>query len=281
MTARALVSSEQIARWEAEMRAAVATALAAQRARILSVSRAHGLVAAGMVGRAIGAWSPNDWAAAVNDHIAPVARRIASEVTKTVSDSVPPNAIRGIADRASAIAGRMVDTATAAGEAIAGRVAAALSTSDVAGAIDAVFSGAERGLGDMIARQASGAVNEWTDAIAKHAAARGWRDVTRTWTSQADDRVRPDHEDADGQTVGPNEAFDVGGELLMFPGDPAGSEAQTANCRCILMIDGLDDQSENGVTPQVIADHISGDGGSSSEQVGDIIGGDAVTDAVP
>jgi hypothetical protein len=56
--------------------------------------------------------------------------------------------------------------------------------------------------------------------------------VSRTWVSVGDNRVRPAHADADGQSVGYDEAYNVGGEDLMYPGDPTGSEAMTAGCRC-------------------------------------------------
>jgi hypothetical protein len=42
--------------------------------------------------------------------------------------------------------------------------------------------------------------------------------------------VRPDHADAEGQIVGINESFYVGGEYLDYPGDDKGSPEQTINC---------------------------------------------------
>ena len=59
-------------------------------------------------------------------------------------------------------------------------------------------------------------------------------DVVRAWDSTGDARTRETHAAADGQVVGQGEAFNVGGALLMFPGDtslgaPAG---ETINCRC-------------------------------------------------
>lgn len=54
----------------------------------------------------------------------------------------------------------------------------------------------------------------------------------KQWVATLDNRTRPDHAEADGQIVGLNEPFIVGGEELDFPGDPSGSAAQTANCRC-------------------------------------------------
>lgn len=57
----------------------------------------------------------------------------------------------------------------------------------------------------------------------------------KQWLSTNDDRTRPDHEDAQGQIVAIDEPFDVGGESLMFPGDPDGSADQTINCRCTVL----------------------------------------------
>jgi len=54
----------------------------------------------------------------------------------------------------------------------------------------------------------------------------------KTWLATADERTRPDHRAADGQTVPLTESFVVGGDSLAYPGDPDGSDAQTINCRC-------------------------------------------------
>ena len=57
----------------------------------------------------------------------------------------------------------------------------------------------------------------------------------KIWLTRRDDRVRPFHESADSQKRDLNQPFDVGGENLMFPGDPAGSLANTIGCRCALL----------------------------------------------
>lgn len=69
----------------------------------------------------------------------------------------------------------------------------------------------------------------------------------REWVSMADDRTRPafnekptaanpwDHRKANGQRRPMGQPFDVSGEKLMFPGDPAGSPGNTINCRCVLI----------------------------------------------
>lgn len=78
---------------------------------------------------------------------------------------------------------------------------------------------------------------------------------TKTWLATMDARTRETHAAADGQTVPVNEAFDVGGESLMFPGDPAGSAGEVVNCRCTLIYDAEDADTEGrqtgGVTEEV------------------------------
>jgi len=71
---------------------------------------------------------------------------------------------------------------------------------------------------------------------------------TKTWVTQGDSRVRDDHIQADGQVVGLNDSFIVGGESLMYPGDPSGSPAQTANCRCSSIVDEETIISSRGAT---------------------------------
>ncbi len=64
----------------------------------------------------------------------------------------------------------------------------------------------------------------------------------KEWLSTKDDRTRGqdpkdefDHVSADGQVVGIDEAFEVSGEELQFPGDPSASVGNFANCRCTVL----------------------------------------------
>ncbi len=56
----------------------------------------------------------------------------------------------------------------------------------------------------------------------------------KRWDANDDNRTRPTHHDADGQTVPLAEPFDVGGFPLLYPGDPTGPPGETINCRCDL-----------------------------------------------
>jgi len=58
----------------------------------------------------------------------------------------------------------------------------------------------------------------------------------KIWNATGDDRTREDHALADGQKVGLNEDFSVGGESISAPGE--GSPENAINCRCVLTYEG-------------------------------------------
>ena len=57
------------------------------------------------------------------------------------------------------------------------------------------------------------------------------REVIRVWTPVLGPRTRPAHLKANGQKRKKDKAFDVGGEKLLYPGDPSGSPENIINCR--------------------------------------------------
>lgn len=60
--------------------------------------------------------------------------------------------------------------------------------------------------------------------------------MRRRWVASKGERTRPTHREADGQTVGMDEPFTVGGVSLRFPGDQlAGAPRETINCRCAVV----------------------------------------------
>jgi len=56
--------------------------------------------------------------------------------------------------------------------------------------------------------------------------------MQKEWIASFDDRTRDTHSAADGQIVNANDSFIVGGQQMMFPGDPSGGAAECINCRC-------------------------------------------------
>jgi len=64
----------------------------------------------------------------------------------------------------------------------------------------------------------------------------------KEWLTSRDDRVRGNrpgdrfsHAAADGQIVPLDQPFDVGGEPLMYPGDPNASAGNRVRCRCTML----------------------------------------------
>lgn len=62
------------------------------------------------------------------------------------------------------------------------------------------------------------------------------QDMTKTWKSGFDARVRDAHRAANNQVVPFNGKFSVGGESLQRPGDPNGSASNVINCRCSMIV---------------------------------------------
>lgn len=87
-----------------------------------------------------------------------------------------------------------------------------------------------------IARTETAAAASYT---AQSIAELGGIDMVRVWVAAdvGGERTRKAHSDADGQERGMHEPFNVGGELLMYPGDPAGSAHNVINCRCQVVFD--------------------------------------------
>ncbi len=58
--------------------------------------------------------------------------------------------------------------------------------------------------------------------------------VQKQWDSTRDGRARPEHWAANGRRVNIDAPFNIGGEMLMYPGDSNGSAWNVINCRCFV-----------------------------------------------
>ncbi len=104
-----------------------------------------------------------------------------------------------------------------------------LGQQGVAKAITDLIPTLSRARANLIARtETHGAANAGALGAARETGLR----MMREWISSDDDSTRPDHAAANGQVVGMDEPFIVGGVALMYPGDPDGPADQTINCRC-------------------------------------------------
>ena len=72
------------------------------------------------------------------------------------------------------------------------------------------------------------------NAAALQAGADDPRPIMLKWTTMHDSKVREAHAAADRQRRPAGSRFWVGGEFLLYPGDPRGSLDNTINCRCVL-----------------------------------------------
>lgn len=134
--------------------------------------------------------------------------------------------------RANQLAGQVTDTTYAAiQQALADGVAQGASVDDLAASVRHVFDVASTSRARTIARTE---VISAANGSASLAAAQLPADVAggQEWISTRDDRTRDDHVDADGQVVVMGAPFEVGGESLLYPGDPAGDGGNVINCRC-------------------------------------------------
>lgn len=117
-------------------------------------------------------------------------------------------------------------------------VAEGLGVAQTASFVRDLVPGLSRYRSALIARtETHGAANYGADAAARDTGLV----LRKEWVAAADERTREDHAAADGQIVGMDEPFLVGGEALQFPGDPNGSAEQVINCRCAVAHIVMDD----------------------------------------
>ena len=57
--------------------------------------------------------------------------------------------------------------------------------------------------------------------------------MQKEWIASGGERTRSTHSAAHGKKVDMDEPFNVGGSLLMQPGDPSGPAREIINCRCV------------------------------------------------
>lgn len=250
-----LIPLSVVAGYEDTLRAAVLLALDAQVASVNQKLRNYGLpgnltaASKKATGAAVGAivvplaWSADGWSNQVNTHLAPAAAAVAAAAVIAAAATMPSAATWGMATSADTISTAIVARAIGVGQSIGARVdAAGLAESGADDAITEAMASASDILGGIIGAMSNMAATVASNDVATAVTAYGaptYLSATKTWNSMEDDRVRPDHEEADGQEVAINETFQVGGEDMTGPGDPSASDEQTINCRCFLSYDGL------------------------------------------
>lgn len=181
-----------------------------------------------------------EWVKRMRDKVKPVIREIVEGAGEAALvglgialdfDIDNPNVKRFIEGRAQRFAQRVEDTTWQhLKESLTEGVEAGDGIPELEERVRGVMGDRIRSTPETIARtEVIGALNGGT--------LESWRqsDVVsgKVWLSAMDDRVREDHENAHGQTVGLNEDFTVGGASGPGPG-MMGEAEQDINCRCTM-----------------------------------------------
>lgn len=128
-----------------------------------------------------------------------------------------------------------------------------LSNNEIAKKIRVIKEIATMYRAKMIARtETHGSYNYATDAAVKSTSVK----YDKIWATNIDNRTRDPHIAANGQKVGPDAPFIVGGENMMYPGDPNGSGWNVIHCRCVLLYERskvVEMNKPEGEIPQTIA----------------------------
>lgn len=139
------------------------------------------------------------------------------------------------------VANRMVRIPDEVYDLVAGQVAQAVNLGErlpaIAERVDNVLSttASERwpNRATVVARTESiGALNAGRNDAFKAVAEETGGEFEKVWLATMGPRTRPSHREADGQRVGLDDPFIVGGSALEFPGDPFGPAEEVIQCRC-------------------------------------------------
>ncbi|MEW1677817.1 phage portal protein [Streptomyces noursei] len=180
------------------------------------------------------------WSAEIIATLTPLLSRIARATAKGAADALGSSTIGG----ASASVGAAVLTAaTIAADTMRAfhrSLEAALDAGQASGAsLDALVDTVRQTLrGEatthLIDASAESAATATVNGAADAVAAAAGPGIDRTWQTRRDDRVRPAHAAAEGQTLPVKEPFEMEGWPVRFPGDPLAPRSLTVNCRCRL-----------------------------------------------
>lgn len=233
-----LVAAARLARWEASIERAVAEALDARRKRALTI-----------VATSLTASLPPDpfeldtWDTDVEVLVAPTIEVVLAEVAKVTAQAILGPAadvridltyrldrmiglMRGLGPETSEAIGRALTEGVNRGEGIP-KLSARV--------VDVFGSSAKRAT--LISRtEVVGSANGAAFDVASDLHYGGLL-LEKSWLAAHDSRVRPEHAEADGQTVAMDQPFVVGGAELMYPGDPDGPAEAVCNCRCTSTFD--------------------------------------------
>jgi len=244
--AKRAVAALRLAAYEAELTAALHRTLRAQKADTLAQVRTQ---TASLFVAPDGTSLADRLAEAARTAASSVYAKILAQIDKLWPQvTLPEYDLTGRLERLDYLVGELgADTIASIGETLTAGANLGEGIPDLAKRIQDVYDVSDSRAETIARTEVVGSSNSM--AFDQAGAAQDLLGVplTKSWLATADERTRPDHAEADGQEQPLEEPFDVGGEDLMYPGDPEGSPEQVVNCRCALLTsDGSEQDSEEG-----------------------------------
>jgi hypothetical protein len=197
------------------------------------------------------------WTALTAQYTADVAREVLAAPYKdlfadgTLFESRPfvrnwiaarENRLQAVPDEVYGAVAQIIDSATTNGASIP----------DVAAQVEQLFSDTDvqkwKNRARTVARtEVVGAYNGGLhDAFAMIVENDPETEWVKRWLATEDARTRPDHVEADGQTVPFASPFIVGGYQMMYPHDPTAPAKEVINCRCVELLEIKNEPTEMG-----------------------------------
>lgn len=234
--ARRALAKTKVAAYEATVAAAIAAALAIQRAKTPRFH--HGTPPPDPFDLAT-------WQETADQNVRPVVNSVLTNVAHDVliASGVGYSLSRllgnaPVSDSLNDATGRMMTKVGIIGENVGSKLTTGIMSASDDEEVDKIVSKTFAVAGDS-AGYVSRAVNLFANMVAVNAANTIHPDVPmqKTWTAIEDAVTRPDHSDADGQTVPVDQPFIVGGYECQYPGDDDLPDEEVINCRCWVEIE--------------------------------------------
>lgn len=245
-----LVTPDEIAGWQSSVRDGLAGAQARQKHALTPLLAANGLTWRSPARSApVDVWNQEKWAAAVSVELEPVVHQVAGKIMTVVKARVAPRARWGLGDPSDRLAAMILDKVLGTGPKLGRRLML------TAAAVDVRYGGVTHPDAsptvldeyqarfvelDRLTERVTAHMSDAAQQVLAETAGEQGPGVEYVWNAVGDERTRDDHLDADGQAVRAGDSFDVGGESLLYPGDPGGSDKNVDNCRCWLEVEGVD-----------------------------------------
>jgi phage portal protein BeeE len=134
---------------------------------------------------------------------------------------------------AQKISGIQITTERAVRQLVAKGVENGWSLNETTKALSELYDDFKGDRAETIARTETASSVSWGKyQSARESASRLGLALKREWVATHDDRTRDTHRDADGQRIGLDDTYTVGGAHLKQPADPSGPPEEIINCRC-------------------------------------------------